>query len=165
MKDHFAALRESGDIAGDHDGNIRFHGERFNIMGADYFMADFYQSLADIYGEGAGGILKTTGEGYGEDLVALTATSDDTDAAFGQLLGFLAFLGYSTPTVHEDRVVFPDTPTAAEHRKTNSSPQQVCYFLAGILTGSLQKLGIDKQFVETACRGNGADRCAFELHD
>ncbi|MDY6778121.1 MAG: hypothetical protein SVU32_05610, partial [Candidatus Nanohaloarchaea archaeon] len=115
----FRRLRSEEDLGGDEQGRVSLMGERFNIMGADYFMASILEMLSELYGQGAGGILRETGESYGDDLLALCEHDGEGDAfsqCFGQFLGALAFLGYSKPEVEEDGVRFPSSPTAEEYR-------------------------------------------------
>lgn len=159
----FAEMRETETMEGDPSGEVSLLGHRFNIMGADYFMADIYHMLLDTFGEEAGGILQSTGIKYGEDLMALTGDAP-FDRAFGRLLGLLGFLGYSKPRVEETAVVFPASPTAVEYTEKGYEERATCYFLAGILTGGATTRRDDLiRFEETACRADGDDSCWFEL--
>lgn len=162
--DEFARLRREESMDGDPEGNVLLHGTRFNIMGADYFMADMYTELHDIYGDGAGGILRQTGEGYGEQLIELD-DADNPDTRFGQFLGLLAFLGYSRIRVEDDRIIVPDSPTADEYVKNGGEPRTVCYFLAGLLSGAARVCNEPSNFVEERCRADGADHCIFVHED
>lgn len=158
----FAARQEQDHVQGDENGNILIEDERFNIMGADYFMADTLHELHDIYGDGAGGILRNTGERYGKNL--LTFVQDpDPQTQFGRFLGLLAFMGYSDPEVHEDHIIFPSSPTAVEYAKNDYEPLTACYVLSGMLSAAAESI-TDHQFVEEKCIANGDDHCCFTLH-
>jgi len=157
----FAALQDEEAMAADADGTLEMGGERFNIMGADYFMAGIFHALTAVHGEGAGGILRQSGRGYGEDLFGMVDGTDQ--AAFGRFLGLLQFLGYSRPAVEAETVTVPASPTAVEYRRADHAPRPTCYFLAGMLTGAAQEVDADAQFVEERCRADGDDACVFRL--
>lgn len=153
-------------LEGDENGRAELLGERFNIMGADYFMSDIYSVLLDDFGEEAGGILQSTGIGYGEDLKNLVDSDEDWNTVFGRVLGLLGYLGYSTPDVEEDRVIFPSSPTAEEWNKAGNGDRKVCHFLTGILTGAASSAqdGI-VQFEEERCLADGDEACVFVLSE
>ncbi len=157
----FAALRDGEAMAADADGTLEMDGERFNIMGADYFMAGIFHALTEVHGEGAGGILRQSGRSYGADLFGMV--EGDGQDAFGRFLGLLQFLGYSEPAVDTGTVTVPASPTAVEYRRADHAPRPTCYFLAGMLTGAVQQLDADAQFVEERCRADGDDACVFRL--
>jgi predicted hydrocarbon binding protein len=161
----FARFNRAEEIAGDDTGTIAIQGERFNIMGAEYFMADIFHTLTEVYGPGAGGILRETGETYGTDLLAFVSDHDDPQNLFGRFLGLLKFLGYSTPTVTGTSISFPSAPTAAAYRETDHDPRQTCYFLEGMLTGALNDLfdDDDLQVTEETCIADGDDVCRFTI--
>jgi predicted hydrocarbon binding protein len=161
----FNQLQQDETMRGDEDGNLTLKGERFNIMGADYFMADILDLLAETYGSGAGGILRETGEEYGQDLLDLLDTGNDLEEALGGLLGLLRFLGYSDPHVNNDSIEFPSSPTAVEHLKKDYDSRRTCYFLSGILTGAAQQTDTPVRFVEEQCRADGDETCLFRIQD
>lgn len=159
----FEELRGRETMDGDPTGEVSLLGHRFNIMGADYFMADIYHMLLDTFGEEAGGILQSTGIKYGEDLAGLVGDRP-FDEAFGRLLGLLAFLGYSKPSVSTEAVVFPSSPTAVEYAEKGYEARATCYFLGGILTGgaTTRKGGLIR-FEETVCRAKEGRHCRFTM--
>jgi len=161
----FNQLQHNETMRGDEDGELTLKGERFNIMGADYFMADILDLLAETYGSGAGGILRETGEEYGNDLLDILDTSEDLDEALGDILGLLRFLGYSDPKVKTDSIGFPSSPTAVEHLKKEYDKRRTCYFLSGILTGAAQQTDTPVRFVEEQCRADGDESCIFHIQD
>lgn len=159
----FRRLDETEELVGDPDGTLTVQGERFNIMGSDYFMADIFKMLKDLYGQGSGGILRQTGISYGTDLTEFIEQGDGIETDIGRLLGLLAFLGYSKGRVEDEDIIVPSSPTAEEYRRADHGEDRTCYFLAGILTGALQDLGHAITVTETACRAAGDDVCRFEL--
>lgn len=159
----FDELRKTESMEGNEEGTVSMKGERFNIMGADYFMADILDMLSDTYGRGAGGILKETGVKYGKDLLDILEPSDDFEKGFGSLLGLLKFLGYSSPKIEGDKIIIPSSPTAVEYINKGYEQRRTCYFLTGILSGAAEKLGHDGRFIEEQCRANGHDNCIFIL--
>lgn len=166
IDDTFQQFRQTEDIAGDTTGTIAIQDERFNIMGAEYFMADIYHALTEIYGDGAGGILRETGEAYGTDILEFVTQDHDPQETFGRFLGLLTFLGYSTPTVEEQAVSFPSSPTAAAYHDTDREPRHTCYFLEGMLNGVLNDLFDDDLTVtEKTCIADNDDACRFTITD
>jgi len=161
---YFNELRDTEEMVGDPDGTLTFQGERFNIMGADYFMADIFHMLQDLYGQGSGGILQQTGKSYGEDLVSFI-DAEDGDEAVGQFLGLLAFLGYSEPRLEDGELIVPSSPTAEEYAPKDHEPTKTCYFLAGILSGGLEELGQPHQVSEEACLADGDEHCRFSISE
>lgn len=161
----FADLKDER-LEGDENGRAELLGERFNIMGADYFMSDIYSVLLDDFGEEAGGILQSTGIGYGEDLSNLVEPDEDWNVVFGRVLGLMKYLGYSAPSVEEDRVVLPASPTAEEWNRAGNGDRKVCHFVAGVLTGaaSAAQDGI-LQFEEERCLADGDDECVFVMQE
>lgn len=158
VKKAFRRFKEQEDYKGDENGRVDILGERFNIMGSEYFMSDILETLSELYGAGSGGILRNTGDGYGKDIVEMLDRPD-----FGEFLGFLAALGYSLPRVEDESIVFPSSPTAVAHAKEEDYDEKnVCYFLAGMLTGAAQEL-VDNEieFREESCRAEGAEECVF----
>ncbi|MFB6204603.1 MAG: V4R domain-containing protein [Candidatus Nanohaloarchaea archaeon] len=160
----FTELRENEDLTGDFDGNVEVMDHRFNIMGSDYFMAEILEMLAEVYGEGAGGILNNTGRGYAEDLVDLLQVSQDPQQAFGQYLGLLKFLGYSDIMVEEDGLIVPSSPTAESHLQEDHEEKKTCYFLTGMFAGGLEYL-FDEEVVvhEEKCKAAGDPECVFRI--
>lgn len=159
---YFNELQDTEEMVGDQDGTLTFQGERFNIMGADYFMADIFHMLQDLYGQGSGGILQQTGKSYGEDLVSFI-DADEGDEAIGQLLGLLAFLGYSKPRFEDGDIIVPSSPTAEEHLQKDHEPAKTCYFLAGIIGGALEDIGQPHQVSEEACKADNDEHCRFSI--
>ncbi|MFB6203337.1 MAG: V4R domain-containing protein [Candidatus Nanohaloarchaea archaeon] len=160
----FSDLRNTEDLEPDQEGNVTIGGPRFNIMGAEYFMAGTLEVLRETYGEGAGGIIKNSGRDYGEEIVDIVYTDRDPQRQFGYVLGFLKFLGYSHPEVEDGSISFSSSPTAEAHRKDYGEDGHVCYFLGGILTGAASKI-FDEEVVfhETECIAEGDDSCVFEM--
>lgn len=157
IKKAFRRFKQTTEYGADESGRVEIAGKRFNIMGSEYFMSDILETLSEIYGAGAGGILRSTGEGYGEDLVEMLDSPD-----FVEVLGFLASLGYSIPRIEEEAVVFPESPTAVAHSKTDHEEKNVCYFLSGILTSAASKIsGEDIEFHEETCRAGEGEECVF----
>lgn len=162
-EDEFKHLKKTENMEGDSEGRVELAGERFNIMGADYFMAEIYESLSDLYGSGAGGILFNTGIEYGKDLLELVRDGDTPEESFGRFLGLLQFLGYSAPRIEDGRLVVPSSPTAESHLQTDNEKTKVCYFLAGILTGAAQETLDDGLSIrENYCKAEGDTKCIFK---
>lgn len=160
----FKVLRNEEEFYGDEDGKIILGPQRFNIMGAEYFMADILSTLGDIYGQGAGGILRKTGMTYGNDLLDVIDTDQDTTQIIGDLFGLLAFLGYSNIHVEDDdTVVVPSSPTADSFKDMYDDEMKACYFLAGILTAAVRLIDEDYTMTETACQADGDDVCRFMI--
>jgi predicted hydrocarbon binding protein len=161
-EDEFKRLTKNENMEGDLEGRVELAGERFNIMGSDYFMAEIYESLSDLYGSGAGGILFNTGIEYGNDLLKLIKNAESPQEHFGRFLGLLKFLGYSTPRIEDGRLVVPSSPTAESHLQTDHEKTKVCYFLAGILTGAAQETLDDAINIrENYCKAEGDTKCIF----
>ena len=163
-KNYFWRIRVSEKFEGDEDGKIEFEGKRFNIMGADYFMSGIIESLSELYAGAAGGIIRETGEEYGQELLEIVddAEKAEGDERFGNFLGLLQFLGYSEITVEEDSIKVKSSPTAEEHLKTDNDRKKVCYFLAGILSGGYQEVySSEANFSEEKCKADGDDECVF----
>lgn len=158
----FRKLKGENDFEGDEDGNIVLEPQRYNIMGADYFMSEMLEMLSDVMGTGATGIIRRTGESYGDDLKESLEFEEKGPEDFGRFLGLLKRLGYSDPEAEEDKIIIPSSPTAEEHLKTNHEDQKTCYFLAGILTSGAELLDEDINFTEVKCRADGEDKCVFE---
>ncbi|MFB6208165.1 MAG: V4R domain-containing protein [Candidatus Nanohaloarchaea archaeon] len=160
----FTELRDNEDLSGDENGRVDVLDHRFNIMGADYFMAEILEMLAEVYGEGAGGILNNTGRGYAEDLVDLLQVSQDSQQAFGQYLGMLKFLGYSDIHVEEDGIIVPSSPTAESHLEQDHEEKKTCYFLTGMFAGGLEYLFDEEVLVqEESCKAAGDSECVFRI--
>ncbi|MFQ3308468.1 MAG: putative hydrocarbon binding protein [Candidatus Nanohaloarchaea archaeon] len=158
----FDKLKSQNNFEGDEDGEIRLEPQRYNIMGADYFMSEMLEMLSGVMGTGATGIIRSTGESYGDDLKESLEFKSKGSEDFGRFLGLLKRLGYSEPQINEGSIVVPSSPTAVEHRKTEYDEQKTCYFLAGILTSGAELLDQDITFSEIECRANGDEKCVFE---
>jgi len=159
----FTRLQDAEDITADFNGEVRIQGERFNIMGTEYFMAGLYHRFSEIYGKGAGGIFQKTGESYGADLLNFIDIPETLQEAFGSLLGLIKFLGYSDPEIQKNKLIFPSSPTAASYKEEYGEETKTCYFLAGMLTGALKSLDKDAQVVEEKCLANGYPHCVFRI--
>jgi predicted hydrocarbon binding protein len=158
----FNHLRENADFSGDENGDIELEPQRYNIMGSDYFMCEMLEMLQDIYGQGAGGIIRESGLSYGEDLKESLEFEENSDQDLGKFLGFLKFLGYSDLRVDGEKIVVASSPTAEEHRKTDHKPKKTCYFLEGVLTSAIRLTEEEVQFRETECKAEGAEKCVFK---
>ncbi|MDY6771095.1 MAG: V4R domain-containing protein [Candidatus Nanohaloarchaea archaeon] len=161
----FRNLKKNESMHGDENGNVTLKDSRFNIMGADYFMSDILHMLSQTYGSGAGGILRETGEDYGQDLLDIMNAGENFNEAFGTLLGLLKFLGYSDPQINDDKIVFPSSPTAVEHLKKDYEQKRTCYFLTGVLSGAAKQLDEGIRFIEEECRANGDENCTFRVKE
>lgn len=160
----FEALQQEQDFHGDENGDIILGPQRFNIMGAEYFMGEILSTLSDIYGQGAGGILRKTGNTYGHDLLEVLDTDQKPQQVIGDLFGLLAFLGYSDITVEDETtIIVSSSPTAVAYTRTNEEQRKTCYFLSGILEGAVQLIDEDYAIEETHCRADGDDHCRFSL--
>jgi predicted hydrocarbon binding protein len=158
----FQEFRAGNTLHADESGLVEFHGERYNIMGADYFMADIFKMLKEDYEEETPSILQSAGVRYGKKLVEAFEDQSGQER-FGGFLGLLSFLGYSKPEVEEQKVIFPSSPTAEEYRKKNQDKQTTCYMLKGMLIGASLQIGDVTNFEETRCRANGDEGCVFEI--
>lgn len=158
----FESLRKENKLHADDSRLVEIHGERYNIMGADYFMADIFKMLREEYKEETPSILQSAGLRYGKKLVD-TFEDESGQKQFGNFLGLLGFLGYSTPEVEEDKVIFLSSPTAEEYNKKNSDNQKTCYMLKGMLMGASMQIGEVTNFEETHCKANGDEKCVFEM--
>lgn len=159
----FEVLRKEQDFHGDEDGEIILGPQRFNIMGSEYFMAEMLASLSEIYGEGAGGIIRKTGITYGDDLLEVLDTDQEPQQIIGDLFGLLKFLGYSDIHLDGDTIIVPSSPTAVAYRKHHDEQRKTCYFLSGILKAAIGLLDEEGRVEETACIADGDDQCRFEL--
>lgn len=158
----FWQTRVSQTFEGDENGSIEYDGKRFNIMGADYFMSGIIESLYDLYADASGGIIHDTGKEYGKELLEVI-DAEEEDERFGQLLGLLQFMGYSKIEASEGGFEVNSSPTAEEHLKTDHDEKKTCYFLAGILTGAVQRVyDVNFEYTEMKCKADGDDICFFE---
>lgn len=158
----FWQIRVSETFEGDENGRIEYKGKRFNIMGADYFMSGIIESLYDLYADASGGIIHETGEEYGKELLEII-DEEEEDKKFGGFLGFLKFMGYSDIEASKGGFKVSSSPTAEEHLKTDQDNKKTCYFLAGMLTGAVQRVyDVDVEYTEMKCKADGDDICLFE---
>lgn len=158
----FKKLRRENKFQGDEDGNIVLGPQRYNIMGADYFMAEMLEMMSDVMGTGATGIARRTGKSYGNDLKESLDFEEKGPEDFGRFLGLLKRLGYSDPQVEEDSIVIPSSPTAEQHIESDHDEKKTCYFLAGILASGAELLDSEEDFTEEKCKANGDDECVFK---
>lgn len=158
----FEELKTQNKLHADESGLVEIEGERYNIMGADYFMADIFKMLREEYEEETPSILQSAGLRYGKKLVN-TFEDKSGQKQFGSFLGLLGFLGYSKPEIKEDKVVFPSSPTAEEYKKRNQDTQKTCYMLKGMLIGASMQLESITKFEETQCKADGDEKCVFKI--
>lgn len=161
-ENYFWRIRVDKKLVGNEKGNIKIGQKRFNGMGAEYFMSEIIESLSDLYAGAAGGIIRETGVEYGRELLEVVDEGRG-DKRFGNFLGFLQFLGYSTIEVEDNRITVSSSPTAEQHFKSDHDGKKVCFFLTGILTGAHRDVyDSDESFVETQCKAEGAEKCVFQ---
>lgn len=158
----FHKLVEENKFEGDEEGNIELGPQRYNIMGADYFMAEMLEMMSEVMGTGATGIARRTGKSYGDDLKESLNFEEKGPEDFGRFLGLLKRLGYSDPQIEEDRIVFPSSPTAEEHIDSEHEEKKTCYFLSGILDSGAELLDSEENFTEVKCKAEGAENCVFK---
>lgn len=163
INERFEHLKNDHDVAADNKGNAYIGGHRFNIMGADYFMADIFHNLMEIYGEGAGAILKNTGQKYGDRIHGVFETSEKKEEAIGHDLGLLKYLGYSNMTYEGDTIEVESSPTAESYSRKYDKETKTCYFLSGIFQSFLRKHNDQIAVQEVKCRANGSETCIFEI--
>lgn len=161
-EEEFQNLVEQNKFEGDEEGNIELGPQRYNIMGADYFMAEMLEMMSDVMGTGATGIARRTGKSYGDDLKESLGFNEKGPEDFGRFLGLLKRLGYSDPQIEEGRIIFPSSPTAEEHIDSEHEEKKTCYFLSGILDSGAELLETEENFTEVKCKADGAEHCVFE---
>lgn len=162
----FEKLREREAIMGNEKGEMILIGERFNVMGSDYFMADFLKILQKLAGPASGGILYNSGVELGK-LYYGKFNEGTNDEILGKTLGFLKFCGYSDIRFSEDgTMVVENSPTAVAFKIKYTDRIKTCYYLAGILCGILSSV-LDKRIsiIETKCIAKGDICCEFKVKD
>lgn len=159
----FESLKQDHDVAADEKGNAYIGDHRFNIMGADYFMADILHNLMEIYGEGAGAILKNTGQKYGDRIHGVLDGADDAEEELGYDLGLLKYLGYSEIDYREDTIEVSRSPTAVSYNRKHDKDTKTCYFLSGVFQSFLRNLDSEIAVQEVKCRADGSETCIFEI--
>lgn len=158
LDERFEQLKRNEDTVADKEGIVTIEGERYNIMGAEYFMARMLEMLEEIYGQGAGGIIQNAGEEYGKELSPDEV--EDPQRAFGRILGHLKFLGYGHIYVEDDQVVLEDSPTAENY---SGDSVRSCYFVSGVLTAATREIFEDDEVIldEEKCKTGESERCHF----
>lgn len=163
ISERFSMLKNKHDVAADDKGNAMIGAHRFNIMGADYFMADMLHDLKEIYGDGAGAIMKSTGQSYGKNIQGVLDGADDASEALGYDLGLLKYLGYSNISIEDDKIKVESSPTAESYKRKYDDQMKTCFFLSGVFQSLIQAHDEDASVQEAECLADGAEKCIFSV--
>ncbi len=163
IAERFSSLKKNHDVAADKNGDAMIGTHRFNIMGADYFMADMLHDLKEIYGDGAGAIMKSTGQSYGENIHGVLDGAENASDSLGYDLGLLKYLGYSNITVENDEITVESSPTAESYKRKYDDQLKSCFFLSGVFQSLIQEHDEDASVQEVKCLADGAEKCIFKV--
>lgn len=163
ISERFSLLRKNHDVAADENGDAMIGAHRFNIMGADYFMADMLHDLKEIYGDGAGAIMKSTGQSYGENIHGVLDGADEASESIGDDLGLLKYLGYSNISIEGDDITVESSPTAESYKRKYEDEVKTCFFLSGVFQSLIQEHDEDASVQEVKCLADGAEKCIFKV--
>ncbi|MDI6806631.1 MAG: hypothetical protein QMD14_02330 [Candidatus Aenigmarchaeota archaeon] len=165
----FKSLLKNVPVAGDEEGIIKIYDRRFNLMGAEYWTAGFFNILDKIMKKGAVGILYNSGYEIGKiHFNWLKGIGIAAEEEFiGKYLGLLKFCGYGNINIasfDENRVVIvaESSPDGIEYKHIYKKKRKVCHYLKGILDGFLSSL-LKKELTseETKCVAAGDKCCEF----
>jgi len=163
ISERFNMLNKNHDVAGDENGDAMIGAHRFNIMGADYFMADMLHDLKEIYGDGAGAIMKSTGQSYGKNIHGVLDGADNASEALGYDLGLLKYLGYSNISIEDDKIIVASSPTAESYKRKYDEEVKTCFFLSGVFQSLIQAHNEDASVQEVKCLADRAEKCIFRV--